>query len=73
MKAVLLEPNGDLSLGETDPPEMFPKGVRVRVKAVGVNRADLLQAAGRYPAPPGVRSDILGLEYAGGLSILVCC
>jgi putative PIG3 family NAD(P)H quinone oxidoreductase len=30
-----------------------------------VNRADLLQRAGHYPAPPGVPSDIPGLEYAG--------
>ncbi|MFB0962316.1 MAG: NAD(P)H-quinone oxidoreductase, partial [Pseudomonas sp.] len=38
--------------------------VRIRVVAAGVNRADLLQAAGLYPPPPGV-SDILGLECAG--------
>lgn len=38
--------------------------VLVRVKAAGVNRADLLQAAGHYPPPKGV-TDILGLECAG--------
>lgn len=38
--------------------------VRIRVVAAGINRADLLQAAGLYPPPPGV-SDILGLECAG--------
>ena len=38
--------------------------VRIRVVAAGLNRADLLQAAGLYPPPPGV-SDILGLECAG--------
>lgn len=37
----------------------------VRVRAAGVNRADLLQRRGQYPAPPGVPADILGLEYAG--------
>ncbi len=38
--------------------------VRIRVVAAGVNRADLLQAAGLYPPPPGV-SEMLGLECAG--------
>lgn len=38
--------------------------LRISVRAAGVNRADLLQAAGHYPPPPGA-SDILGLECAG--------
>lgn len=38
--------------------------IRIRVAAAGLNRADLLQRAGKYPPPPGV-SDILGLECAG--------
>ncbi|HEX6592849.1 MAG TPA: alcohol dehydrogenase catalytic domain-containing protein, partial [Moraxellaceae bacterium] len=38
--------------------------IRIRVQATAVNRADLLQKAGRYPPPPGA-SDILGLECAG--------
>lgn len=37
----------------------------VAVRAAGLNRADLLQCAGRYPAPPGWPPDIGGLEYAG--------
>jgi len=41
--------------------------VRIRVVAAGLNRADLLQAAGLYPPPPGV-SDVLGLECAGVIS-----
>jgi putative PIG3 family NAD(P)H quinone oxidoreductase len=36
----------------------------VRVRAAGLNRADLLQRLGRYPPPPG-ESEILGLEIAG--------
>ena len=36
----------------------------IKVRAAGVNRADLLQAAGKYPPPPGA-SDILGLEVSG--------
>ena len=65
MKALLLDSNGKLSLAETHSPPLFPQGVRVEVKAVGINRADILQAAGHYPAPHGTRGDILGLEYSG--------
>jgi putative PIG3 family NAD(P)H quinone oxidoreductase len=41
--------------------------VRVAVRFAGVNRADLLQRAGMYPAPPGAPADIPGLEYAGAV------
>lgn len=37
----------------------------MRTATSGVNRADVLQRMGRYPAPPGVPADIPGLEYAG--------
>ncbi|MFI2839073.1 putative NAD(P)H quinone oxidoreductase, PIG3 family [Mycolicibacterium neoaurum] len=43
--------------------------VVIRVAAAGVNRADLLQAAGNYPPPPGA-SDILGLEVSGTITEL---
>lgn len=39
--------------------------VLVRVRAAALNRADMLQRRGRYPAPPGVPADIPGLEFAG--------
>lgn len=39
--------------------------VLVRVTDSALNRADLVQRAGRYPAPPGVPADIPGLEFAG--------
>lgn len=42
-----------------------PTDVRVRVIASALNRADLVQRAGRYPAPAGVAADIPGLEFAG--------
>jgi len=48
-------------------PEINSDTVRVEVKATAVNRADLLQAQGLYPPPPGA-SDILGLEMAGIIS-----
>lgn len=39
--------------------------ILVRVKAAGLNGADILQRAGGYPAPPGSPADIPGLEFAG--------
>lgn len=42
-----------------------PGEIAVRVRAAGVNRADLLQRRGMYPPPPGAPADVLGLEYAG--------
>ena len=41
--------------------------VRVRVATSGLNRADLLQRLGRYPAPPGWPQEVPGLEYAGAV------
>jgi NADPH2:quinone reductase len=46
-------------------PEPGADQVLVRVNGAGINRADLLQRAGRYPAPPGAPPDIPGLEFAG--------
>ena len=39
--------------------------VLVRVRAAGVNRADIFQRLGKYPAPAGAPRDIPGLEFAG--------
>lgn len=46
-------------------PEPGPGQIRVLVRAAGLNRADILQRRGSYPAPPGWPADIPGLEYAG--------
>jgi putative PIG3 family NAD(P)H quinone oxidoreductase len=48
-----------------DAPPATLDRVRVRVRAAGLNRADILQRLGRYPAPPGYPQDIPGLEFAG--------
>lgn len=48
-------------------PPIGPDEVRIHVEAAGVNRADLLQRAGKY-APPATASPILGLEVAGYIS-----
>ncbi|HVS82040.1 MAG TPA: NAD(P)H-quinone oxidoreductase [Pyrinomonadaceae bacterium] len=48
-----------------DAPRPMADRVRVRVRAAGLNRADILQRLGRYPAPPGYPQEIPGLEFAG--------
>jgi tumor protein p53-inducible protein 3 len=63
MKAIL-NTNAHLSIGEAPSPTLGPDDLRIAVRATSVNRADLLQAAGHYPPPPGA-SEILGLECAG--------
>jgi putative PIG3 family NAD(P)H quinone oxidoreductase len=57
--------DGDLEVADRPVPEAAPDGVVVRVHGAGLNRADLLQRMGRYPAPPGVPADIPGMEFAG--------
>src|ERR687898_2403386 len=68
MRAVIYEgPGGPevIQIGEVPKPEVRPEHIRVRVHAAGLNRADLSQRRGHYPAPPGWPADIPGLEFAG--------
>lgn len=70
MKAITVQmPENDPLLSWEDAPDpvITADEVLVEVKATAVNRADLLQAQGLYPPPPGA-SDILGLEIAGVVS-----
>ncbi|MGE5257770.1 MAG: alcohol dehydrogenase catalytic domain-containing protein, partial [Hyphomicrobiales bacterium] len=70
MKAIVVKPgdHGPRLVWEKAPEAaMGPEEVLVAVRATAVNRADLLQARGQYPPPPGV-TDILGLEIAGTVS-----
>src|SRR5215218_2271456 len=72
MKAVLASgPGGPqvLSLGEADDPSPAAGEVLLDVAATAVNRADLLQRAGKYPPPAGA-SQILGLECSGRIAAL---
>lgn len=64
MRAVVCLAPGHFQWTEVPDPSCRPGEVMVRVRATAVNRADLLQAAGKYPPPPG-ESEILGLEAAG--------
>jgi putative PIG3 family NAD(P)H quinone oxidoreductase len=57
--------DGRLEVTERPSPVPGPGEVLVRVHGAGLNRADLLQRAGRYPAPPGAPPDVPGLEFAG--------
>ncbi len=59
-----------LRLGEIELSEPGPDEIRVRVRAAGLNRADLLQRRGLYPAPAGWPADVPGLEYAGEVEAL---
>jgi NADPH2:quinone reductase len=67
MKVVTVDessPDRALRITDTVVPPYGPNEVQIAVKAAGVNRADLLQRAGKYPPPPGA-SEVLGLEVAG--------
>lgn len=54
-----------LTLTERPRPEPGAEDVLIRVRAAGVNRADVIQREGKYPAPAGVPADLPGLEVAG--------
>lgn len=56
-----------LELTDVEAPAPGPNEVLIKVAAVGVNRADLLQRQGHYQPPPGV-SSILGLEVSGTIA-----
>jgi len=56
---------GEIAVQEHPDPEPQAGELLVRVRAAGLNGADISQLKGRYPAPPGVPPDIPGLELAG--------
>ena len=56
---------GAIRIEERDDPIAGEGQVLVRVRASGLNGADLAQRVGRYPAPPGAAADVPGLECAG--------
>jgi NADPH:quinone reductase len=61
-REILVEEHADPSPGAGE--------VLVRVRAAGLNGADMMQRMGRYPAPPGSPQDIPGLELAGEVEAL---
>ena len=69
MRAVTVS-NNAISVQSRPTPSPEPGEVVVRVHGAGLNRADLLQRAGLYPAPPGSPVDIPGLEFSGVVAAL---
>ena len=70
MKVVAIRGAGGpevLAIEERASRALGPGEVRVEVAAAGLNRADVLQRKGFYPAPKGIAPDVPGLEYAGAI------
>jgi putative PIG3 family NAD(P)H quinone oxidoreductase len=68
VKAVVITRFGGpevLEVQDVPAPQPGPDEILVRVRGTALNRADLLQRAGGYAAPPGVPQNISGLEFAG--------
>ena len=69
MRAVTLK-DGEVAVHEHPDPVPGASEVLVRVRAAGLNGADMMQRRGLYPAPPGAPQDIPGLELAGEVEAL---
>ncbi len=72
MKKIVIEnpgPHYRLVVDEEPAPSPSPGAVLIKVAAAGLNNADLLQARGKYPPPPGA-SPILGMEVSGVVAAL---
>jgi NADPH:quinone reductase len=65
MKALRIGESGELTVVSVPLPKPKPGEALVRIRAAGLNRADVAQRLGRYPAPPDAPPDIPGLEFAG--------
>ncbi|CAN5634208.1 NAD(P)H-quinone oxidoreductase [soil metagenome] len=68
MRAIVITRPGApdvLELRDVADPVPGAREILVHVHATAINRADLLQRAGHYPAPAGAPADVPGLEYAG--------
>jgi NADPH:quinone reductase len=70
--AIITRPGGPDVLEVQERPTPVPSDheVLIHVHASALNRADLLQREGHYPAPPGAPADIPGLEFAGEVAAL---
>nr|WP_078992896.1 alcohol dehydrogenase catalytic domain-containing protein [Streptomyces sp. MMG1121] len=65
MRTVVIDSQGTFQLRRRPEPVAGPGAVVVRVRAAGLDTADLRQARGDYPAPRGWPADVPGLEVAG--------
>jgi NADPH:quinone reductase len=62
--------DGEVVVADHPDPQPGAGEVLVRVRAAGLNGADIIQVAGHYPPPPGSPRDIPGLELAGEVAAL---
>ncbi len=69
MKAMLTRPDRSLSWAEVPDPVLKPDCALVRIHAAALNRADILQRAGKYPSPPDC-PEWMGLEVSGVITAL---
>src|SRR5690242_10213219 len=69
MHSIVAGPESQLTWQEVPDIVAGAGEVLIKVSTAGVNRADLLQAAGKYPPPPGA-SEIIGLEVSGTVAAL---
>lgn len=69
MRAIVAETAEQLLWQDVPDVAAGPGEVLIKVAAAGVNRADVLQAAGKYPPPPGA-SEIIGMEVSGTVADL---
>lgn len=69
VKAVVIR-DGAVSWDDKTSPTIGDDELLVRVEAAGINGADILQRAGRYPPPPGIPADMPGLECAGTIEAI---
>lgn len=67
MRAIVAETAERLLWQDVPDASAGPGEVLIKVAAAGVNRADVLQAAGKYPPPPGA-SEIIGMEVSGTIA-----
>lgn len=65
MKAAVVGTNGIVEVRDVPKPEPGPAQVLTRVRASGLNRADLIMASGRMHGPQGGAGAVLGLEWSG--------
>jgi NADPH2:quinone reductase len=68
MKAVMVDRSRNepaFRIGDIPEPQVGPGGIKIRVRAGGLNRADLLRLSGSYPSAPGSNADVMGMEFAG--------
>lgn len=69
MRALVID-DGKLRVEERPTPTPEADQVLVEVASAGLNRADIMQMRGMYPAPPGWPPDVPGLEFAGTVAAI---